>query len=531
LKIVFVCAEDEIPGVSALSGYMKAHGHEADLIFDPRQFSRAYIQSNFLSKLFSREEENLQRLEEMKPNLIAFSVVTAHYQWALRFAKKIKVEFPDIPIIFGGAHPTVVPEVVIKEDYIDYVCVGEGEEALLELVESLEKGDGNPEIRNIWFKNDDGVAQSNPLRPLVANLDELPFVDKELFYKQLPSEYKNNTYFFTSRGCPFGCTYCCNAELMQLFRGLGKYIRQMSVKRTINELIDIKRKYKPKTFLFEDDVFTANKEWTKQFLSEYSEKVGIPFTCSGHTRFLSDEIIIRLKEAGCKMLWFGIQSASEKMRKDVLNRFERNDSMIKVADLCHKSGLRFMVDHILNLPYDTDENIKEALRLYNTMRPCVINVYPLLYFPKSPIINSSIEYGQLRPEDVDNINQGKTLLYQGGRLRYRKKDSYRKYALLLTCIPILPKSWVNKIEKSDRLINFFSRLPISLITPIKLILYYRAGYGFLPLGILKIEFSFTKQLLAKKIKKSLGLGRKKEDVSAERVKKEVKQHHPKMRTH
>lgn len=465
----------------------------------------------------------MKRLKELQPDFIGFSVVTAHYQWALNFARKVKAELPNVPIIFGGKHPTLVPEVVIREDCVDFICVGEGEEALVELLESLKKRDSDFQIRNIWYKKN-GVVQANPVRPLISNLDELPFADKELFYKHLPSEYKKNTYFFSSRGCPFSCTYCCNDEFKTIYKGLGRYIRQMSVERTINELIDIKRKHKPRLILFEDDLFTANHKWLREFLSQYVEKVGLPFTCSGHTKFLSEEIIQRLKKSGCKMVWFGIQSASEEIRQKVLHRYEKNEEVLKVAGLCHKVGLRFMVDHILNLPYDTDDTIKEAIRLYNQMRPCVINVYPLLYFPKAQITKLSIEYGLIRPEDAEMINQGKTLLYQGGRLRYREKDYYRKYALLLTSIPLLPKPWVKKIEKSDRLINFFSRLPPFLITLVKPILYYRAGYGFLPLGILKIELFFTKQFLSKKIKKAFGLTRTKERPKTEAVKKDTKQY-------
>lgn len=443
-------------------------------------------------------------MKALQPDLIGFSVVTAHYQWALSFARKVKAELPNIPIIFGGKHPTLVPEVVIREDCVDFVCVGEGEEALAELLESLKNGDSDFNIRNIWYKKN-GETHSNPVRPLIENLDALPFSDKELFYRHLPSEYKRNTYFFSSRGCPFSCTYCCNDEFRTIYKGLGRYIRQMSVERTIEELIDIKQRHKPKLILFEDDLFTANRRWIQEFLPRYVEKIGLPFTCSGHAQFLSEEVVQQLKKSGCRMVWFGIQSASEEMRLKVLHRHEKNKDILRVAELCRKAGLRFMVDHILNLPFDTDEAIREAITLYNEMRPCVINVYPLLYFPKAEIVNLSIQYGQLKLEDVEMINQGKTRVYQGGGLRYKEKDQYRKYALLLTCIPLLPKSWVAKIEKSERLINFFGRLPPSLITPVKLIIYYRAGYGFLPLGILKIELFFTKQLLAKRIKEALGL--------------------------
>lgn len=498
VKIAVVCAEDEYPGIGYLSAYLKEHGVHIYLVFEPKQFGRAYLRSSFLAKIFSRERENLERLKNIRPDLIGFSCVTAHYQWALGFAQKVKRELPEIPIIFGGVHPTLVPELVIKEDCVDFVCIGEGERPLLELLQSLEKGDGEYHIPNIWYKKD-GHLITNPLRPLLENLDELPFIDKLLFCNYLPRNYRESVQFSASRGCPFTCNYCGNEQMKKTFHGLGNYVRQMSVSRAIDELFFLK-KCGAKYILFGDDIFTANHKWLKDFVPVYKKKVGLPFTCFGHPKFLSRENIKLLKEGGCRLLWFGIQSASEDIRLKVMNRYETNSEIIRAAKLCHEAGLPFMVDHILNIPYDTEEAIKEAIALYNEIRPEMINCYRLLYFPKAKIIDIAVESGLLKPKDVDLINQGKSVVYQTGELSSPTQDFYRKYALLLTAIPLLPKRVVAVIQRNDRLIDFSGHLPLFLIPLIKVLLNFKIGHGMLPLKILQNEVFFTRSFLSLKTK-------------------------------
>jgi anaerobic magnesium-protoporphyrin IX monomethyl ester cyclase len=502
MRIAFIVAEDESLGVGYLSSLLKEKGHEVFLVFDPKQFDRAYLRSRFLSKFFSRQEENLKKIGKIKPDLIGFSCVTANYQWALNFSKKIKNNYRHIPIIFGGVHPTLVPELTIKEKSVDMVCIGEGEEALLELADNFDKNKINIRIKNIWFKKDKKIIR-NSLRVLVENLDKYPAPDKGLFYEQLPNSYRLNTSYLSSRGCPFNCTFCGNQQKREIYKGLGTYIRQKNVENVVEELVDFKNKFGTKHILFGDDIFAINKNWLKKFTKLFRKKVGLTFSCFVHPQILDLEQAKLLKKAGCTYVWFGIQSGSEEIRKKILNRFEKNEDIARAAKICHQVGLNFMVDHIFDIPFESDKEILEAIKLYNQIRPSMINCYNLLYFPCARIIDYGLKSGNLTKNDVEKINQGKEIVYQTGALiktGSQSRDFYRRYALLLVSIPLLPNWLVKIIYQNQKAINFFGQLPLFLIPLAKITLDLKTGFGFIPLAVIKTEIFFTYQFFLQKFK-------------------------------
>ena len=158
-----------------------------------------------------------------------------------------------MPIVFGGIHATSVPDRVLARDFADFVCRGEGEYPLLELVEALAAGAEDFPIPNIWYKKD-GRIVANEARPLIADLDSLPLPDKELFYREAP--YARKEYNLqTLRGCLNGCAYCHNGLERRLWQGKGEYLRRRSVDNVMAELIAAKKRYDFVTLKIWDEVF------------------------------------------------------------------------------------------------------------------------------------------------------------------------------------------------------------------------------------------------------------------------------------
>lgn len=487
MKIALLCSEDFSLGAAHLSAYLKNKGHGVKVIFDPRQFNKSYLENNFLSAAFDRTDFILRDIAAFKPDLIGFSVFTSSYQWALALAGKIKQE-TCVPIIFGGIHPTLVPEVVISEDSVDMVCVGEGEEPLAELLGSIKNV--NYSIKNIWFKRNGEIIR-NDVRPLRQDLDSLPFADRKDLYRQLPRSYSKYPIILTSLGCPYRCTYCANNGLAQVYKDKGKYLRRRSPRNVLNEIKQLKEGYRPRYIIFMDDLFTFDLEWLRIFAPLYREEVGLPYSCLTHAKFLNSEACGLLKDSLCNIVLLGLQSGCQRIRKEVLERPEENEDYYEAVNLLKKFKIRFSLDNILNLPFDTDETIEESLRFYNELRPSMVHSFSLAYFPKAEIIDKGIKAGLLKEEDRITIDRGLFKNYISAQLN--PYGDYRKYSFLFTLIPLLPGAFVNWVIQSKKRIAFFSGFPPIFLLLAKFILNARAGTGFVFFTVFFNEWHYFKQ--------------------------------------
>ena len=318
----------------------------------------AVLKSKGHSSEFFIEQSGWQKdLKQYGPELIAFSCTTGIHCWALETARRIKREGPErVPVLMGGSHPTFYPEVVYEEG-IDIICRGEGEEAVVELVEALTDKTDITKIRNLWVKRDGRVFQ-NDLRPLIADLDCLPhpdrgYCDKYSVLKQFP--YKS---VLTGRGCPYGCSFCFNAELRNSYQGKGKYLRRRSVGKVIEEIRELKGRYGLGSVRFVDDIFTLNKDWLREFAPIYRREIGLPFTCNVKPELMDEEVAGLLKASGCRLALFGIESGSERIRNEILNKKLSDQEIISCASRLREYGIRFATFNIIGSP---GEKLSDAL--------------------------------------------------------------------------------------------------------------------------------------------------------------------------
>jgi len=482
MRITFVQGPYENLAVEYLSSLLKKEGHKVSLVIDPQLFNAVHFKNKLLARLFDVRELLLEEVKKTKPDLVAFSVFTSDYQWALDIAGRIKQRNKEVPIIFGGIHPTSVPEVVIKEESVDIVCVGEGEQALLELARSFDKKRKNYRIKNLWFKKNGRVIK-NEIRPLLENLDDLPFPDKDLFFSKLPF-LKNYYLIMATRGCPYRCTYCANFVRAKIYQGKGRYVRIRSVESVMKELIWAKKKYPQlKMVGIPDDILPLDKEWMREFIGRYKKEIKLPFLCYTHPRYIDAEIAKLLKEGGCFWLNMGLQTASEENRIQLLKRVETNDEVRKAVKYCHEVGLRFSLDHIFDIPFEGEKEYVEGLKFYNELRPTWINVFWLVYFPKAEIIKLGKKAGYIDAETEKEINEGKvstccTLKIGGGEkdISRSARGEFKNFALLYTLLPLIPrrvmnkiikKKWYRKVPEVSGLVfflaKFIARIPIGQV--------------------------------------------------------------------
>src|SRR3990167_40448 len=465
MKIVFVISEAENYAVQLFSALLKPLGHEVFLIFDPRLFNNDEVRNRRFAQFFNIRKENVKKIRCINPHLVGFSVYTQDYEWALGMARMIKEIIPTMPIIFGGIHCILCPEQVIREDCVDIVCVGEGEKAIVQLLT-----ENHTEVRNLWFKSG-GLIKRNGLNPLIQDLDSLPFLDRDILYEQKPV-FKRDYSISTGRGCPYSCTFCASDALNRQYREkkLGKPVRQRSVENVINELMLAKEKYHPRSIYFTDDVFTLNIHWLENFSKLYSEKVNLSFYCTANPGTIKEKEIYLLKEAGCQMIGFGMQSCNEEYRKVYLKRYGTNEHIKRIAQLCRELKIYFSFDHIFNLPNEPIENQYEALRFYNETRPDIINTFTMTYLPK-------IELNKfLDDKTKEEVNNGK--IRTG--MFIRNKDYFSSMFILL---PLLSQHWFTFLIKNHWRFRFpfWVRL---ILKDIKRLMMGRYSDVFFPIRLL-----------------------------------------------
>ncbi len=336
-------------GIGSLSAVLKENGYETSLFHITKPIRR----SNFI-----------QKVEKEAPDLIGFSSTSPMFPLVREYASWLAKAKMGVPTICGGIHPTIAPDEVIETPGIDMICRGEGEAALVELCRKIENNESTSNIQNIWIKRDGNLIK-NPLRPLLEELDKLPFPDRDIFnYETLYGEALGKASFLVSRGCPYNCSYCCNHLIKKIYGSSEKFVRLRSVDNVIEEVKKVIEHYSfINTLNFDDDIFFFEKKWAKEFTDKYSRNINIPFTCLTRANITDKKMVGLLKRAGCRHVKLGIESGNERISNQVLNRHLSNERIKKAFVLCKEAGMITESFNMVGIPYDTPRTILDTIKL------------------------------------------------------------------------------------------------------------------------------------------------------------------------
>lgn len=382
-------------------------------------FYQNYDTNVFKIPTATEEELFVKQIIDLRPDLVGISIMSPYVSIAKKITKLIRDNSSAL-VIWGGVHPTISPEPCIKE--ADIVCVGEGEGAITDLVTHLRDGKDYFNIENLWINNGSNIVK-NPMRPLIQDLDSLPFpsygndsfyfIDSNRITRSDPTILDSYVWIQSSRGCPFVCSYCVNSILRTLYKDLGHYTRRRSVNniiREIKEKLDLFGHIKNYVF-FVDEVFGKDESWLNEFESTYKKEIGLPFYVEYNPKFINSTILDKLFNAGVDTINFGIQSGSDYIRNQIFHRPGKNNEIIKIANEITNYGIKVKYDLIVNNPYETEESLKNAISvLLQLPKPLFFNLYSLQYFPDYPLTKKAIKDGHIKVEDasIDSLMERTT---------------------------------------------------------------------------------------------------------------------------
>ncbi|MEW6555295.1 MAG: radical SAM protein [Actinomycetota bacterium] len=352
-------------------------------ILERVQFGISYIssvlkQAGHRTRLVVLCEETVgtidDHIEDFDPRLVCFTSVFTEYHIISKVASRVKRGHPELFTLLGGPHATLKPHECLAEGTFDAVCVGEGEYATLELVEQLEKGVHPSGIPNLILVQPDGSVESNAPRPFLEDLDSLPFPDREMWAPWCANP-DSRPSVLVGRGCPFNCTYCCNHALRKT--ASGKYVRLRSPHNVVLELKAMKEA--EPTFgeaYLEVETLGVNKEWAMDLcdeLQEFNAGLEYPITFGTNLRVTPnadyDELFAALARANFRFVNIGLESGSERIRREVLKRRYSNQDIIRTVETARKHGLQVGIYNLIGLPGETPRDFRETTRVNRACQP------------------------------------------------------------------------------------------------------------------------------------------------------------------
>jgi len=436
-------------GLLSIGSTLKKDGHavkvyDADLInknyyeFMRRAASIDYPFSENLMDKFGEYKAKLDNLDyfvwkevediikKERPNIIGIGFTTDKYKSACNVAKIAKKIDKNIIVIIGGPHPTAMPEETIKEPFFDILVRGEGEHTVLELMKVfLEKGD-LIKVKGITFKRGDEI-QSTPDRPLIQNLDTLPFPARELLIneKDMPPDVMGN--LITSRGCACGCTFCASNKLW------GRTVRNRSPSVVIKEIKHIRKKYGTRNFIFWDDTFTADSRRVVEICSLIRKNnLRIQWACQTRVDNIYEKLLDKMWLSGLQTLCFGIESGDS----GVLRKIKKGITVKQIKDSCFlakKKGIKILTSFMIGYSEESEKSLNSTIVLFKELNPEYVAAAVSIPYPGTEDYDVLMQENRILtrnwweyiPENCNIVKRA----YINSKKLYQTLSEFKKYGL------------------------------------------------------------------------------------------------------
>ncbi len=335
-----------------------------------------------------------QEAKRLNPEIVGITCGSVTYRRCVEMAKVIKEVCPTCKIVIGGWHASYLPETALENPEIDYAVMGEGEKAMVELATQITKGTSQQviaQIPGVACRLEGKITKTPP--KINEDVDSIPFparhllpmeiYDRQIGYlKVQPVDVMN-----IQRGCPYDCNYCETRKLW------GVKCRAFSPQRVIGELEYMIEKFGSKGIYFIDDNFTINKERTLEICRLIKErKLDLQWACDTRVDLLSLDLLKEMRAAGCRTIFFGIQSGSPRILQK-LNTHTTPEKIAEAFKMCRKADINIACSFMLGIPGETIDDMKATYKFAKKLGPDWCTFYVFIGCPTSGLYEEILEKG------------------------------------------------------------------------------------------------------------------------------------------
>lgn len=369
-------------GLLYLAGYIQKHSPEHQIkVIDP-------LPENL------NHQQVKEKMENFSPDILGVNVMSFTLIDALKVAKKAKENNPKIKIVFGGPHVHIYPQKTLEQKNIDYVVLGEGEKTFYKLINNIENEEYLKQTPGLAFFDKNNNYINTGSSEFIQNLDEIPLparnlIDNNKYYSILGTS-KLVTTMITSRGCPYNCLFCDRPHL-------GKVFRARTAKNVIKEIEDC-LKYGIREFLFYDDTFTIDRKRVIDICNLIIEKkLDISWDIRARVNTVDEEMLKKLKQAGCLRVHYGVESGTQKIL-NILRKGITLEQIEKAFKITKKSGMETLAYFMIGNPEETKEDIEKTIKFAKKINPDYVHITGTMPFPATDLYKKALEENVIKKD-------------------------------------------------------------------------------------------------------------------------------------
>ena len=395
-----------------------------------------------------------KKIEEFGPDLIAMSVVENTYPTARTMIRSFKEDMKKIPIMWGGVFATFATEIILNDNIGDYVCRGEGDDAILELCNRLYEGKSSHDVQNFWVKKD-GKIYKNKMGPL-ADLENSPLPDYNLFadhaiYRAMQGKVRRTIGLETQRGCPYTCTYCNSPTQVTIHKKeIGSmFARKKSLKRVRKELEYLHKTFNLELVYFLDDTFLAMSDERFDEFYEMWMDFKIPFWMNTRCETMNPARAKKLEDMNMLRMSFGIEHGNEDYRKTILKRSTTNERMIEAFRMTADKKYVTNGNCIIGMPEENRELIFDSIKFTRQLPKEIEKTGAFIFAPYhgTQLRDLAVKKGYIKnPNTICDITDPETSMLDQPNLRKDELIGLARTFGLYQTLPIDKWKFIKEAE-------------------------------------------------------------------------------------